>query len=270
MSEDNKIAIIAGNGELPIQVAISAKEQGYSACGIAITKEASQKLESYCNKIKEFSPGQITKILNFVKGEKINKVVFIGKVPKLDLLRNVHKLDWAAIKLLNKLKNLNDDSIHSGVDSFLKEHNIEILPQTKFLTHLFQEKEILSKRIPTDEERIDISYGFEVAKKIASLDIGQTVVVKNKMILAVEAIEGTDEAIKRGCSLSKSEVVVVKVAKPDQDQRFDIPTIGIKTIESLAKSGGGILAFESNETIISEKEKTIEVANKYNICLLGI
>ena len=270
MPFNNKLAIVAGNGELTTLLAKSASEQGFSTYGLSITNEANHRLEGLCDKVYKFSPGQVSKMVNFLKEEVIKQVVFIGKVPKFDLLRNVHKLDWTALRYLSQLTNLNDDSIHNGIIDLLSKHDIKVLPQTMFLKHLFLEKEILSKRKPTLEERVDIEYGYEVAKKVSSLDIGQTVVVKNKMILAIEAIEGTDEAIRRGCELARSEVVVVKVSKPCQDERFDIPTIGENTIETLAKNGGGILAFEASKTIVADKEKTIEVANRNNICLVAI
>lgn len=270
MVSNNKLAIVAGNGELPPILAKSACEQGFITCAVAITDEANYQLQDLCDKVYKYSPGEVTKMLTLFKDEMINQVVFIGKVPKLDLLRNVHKLDWVAVKNISKLSNLNDDSIHGGIVDLLSKNNIKVLPQTQFLKHLFFEKEVLSKRKPTLEERIDIEYGFNMAKKVSSLDIGQTVIVKNKMILAVEAIEGTDEAIKRGCELAKSEVVVVKVAKPNQDERFDIPTIGEKTIEVLAKHGGGILAFEGNRTIVQDKEKVVKLANDLNVCLLAV
>ena len=269
-NEKNKLAIVAGNGELPIQLAKSAKDQGFNTCAIAITKEANYNLQNICDKVYQFSPGQLTKMLELIKAEMINNVVFIGKVPKLDLLRNIHKLDWLAIKHLATLANLNDDAIHSGIVKLLKNYNVDILPQTMFLKHLFLEKEILSKRKPTLEERTDIEYGYELAKRTASLDIGQTVVVKNKMVLAIEAIEGTDEAIKRGCSLANGEVVVVKVSKPNQDERFDIPAVGKRTLETLGSYGGGILAFEANKTIVSNKEEIIKESDKFNICLLAV
>ena len=270
MTSNNKLAIVAGNGELTTLLAKSAKEQGFNTCAIAVTDEAKNRLEDLCDKTYKFSPGQLSKIVGLIKDEMISQMVFIGKVPKLDLLRSIYKLDWMAIKHLSRLINLNDDSIHSGIVDLFKKYNVEILPQTKFLKHLFLEKEILSKRKPTLEERIDIEYGFDVAKKIAGLDIGQTVVIKNKMILAIEAIEGTDEAIKRGCGFAKGEVVVVKVSKPNQDERFDIPTIGENTIETLAKYGGGILAFEANKTIVTNKEQMKDIADKLNICLIAV
>ncbi len=270
MSSLKKLALIAGDGNLPQEVAKSAKEEGYSIFGIAITEEAKSKLENTCETVKRFSPGQISKILETVKKENINQVIFIGKIPKLDLLKNIYKLDWLALKLMSKLKNLNDDSIHFALIDFLKTHDLEILPQSRFLKNLFVEKEILSKRKPTLEERIDIEYGLDIAKKAGSLDIGQTVIVKNKMILAIEAIEGTDEAIKRGCKLANGEIVIVKVTRPNQDERFDLPTIGENTLLTLANNGGGILAFEAGKTIVTNKEKMIEIADKHNICLLAI
>jgi len=267
---NKKLAIVAGNGELTTILAKSAREQGFHTYAIAITDEAKQRLDDVCTKVYSFAPGEVSKILECVKKELINQIVFIGKIPKINFLRNLHKLDWLAIKNLYRFRNFHDDSFHNAVADFLKEHEIDILPQTMFLRELFIEKEILSKRKPTLEERADIQYGYDAAKKIAGLDIGQTVVVKNKMIVAIEAIEGTDEAIKRGCVLSKSEVVVVKVAKPNQDERFDIPVIGGHTLETLAKNGGGVLAFEAGRTIVASKEEVIKVADKYKICLIAI
>ena len=270
MPPNNKLAIVAGNGELTTVLAKSARDQGFNTCAIAVTDEAKNKLENLCDKVYKFSPCQVSKMLILMKNEMIHEVVFIGKVPKLDFLRNIHKLDLTAIKYLSKLANLNDDSIHGSIVDLLKKYDVEILPQTMFLKHLFLEKEVLSKRKPTLEERIDIEYGYDVAKKAATLDIGQTVVVKNKMILAIEAIEGTDEAIKRGCQLGGGKVIVVKVSKPNQDERFDIPTIGERTIEVLAKGGGSVLAFEANKTIVSDKERTISVADKLGVCLIAV
>jgi DUF1009 family protein len=267
---NNKLAIVAGNGELTTTLAKSAREQGFQTYAIAITDEARQRLDAVCTKVYSFAPGEVSKILECIKKELINQIVFIGKVSKINFLRNLHKLDWLAIKNLYRFRDFHDDSFHNAVSDFLKEHNINILPQTMFLKELFIEKEILSKRKPTIEERVDIQYGYDAAKKIAGLDIGQTVVVKNKMIVAIEAIEGTDEAIKRGCILSKSGVVVVKVAKPNQDERFDVPVIGIQTVEMLGKNGGGVLAFEAGKTIVADKEETANVADKYNICLIAI
>lgn len=270
-ASNKKLAIIAGNGDLPPIVAKSASDLGFSTCAIAVTNEAKSKLGGICNKVYRFSPGQVYKIIEQVKKELTDQIVFIGKVPKIEFLKGLHKLDWLAFKNLARLTNFNDDSIHKSIVDLLSEFKIEVLPQTMFLKHLFIEKEVLSKRKPTLEERIDIEYGFDVAKKVSSLDIGQAVVVKNKMILAIEAIEGTDEAIKRGCELANGkEVVVAKVSKPGQDERFDIPVIGENTIIVLAKCGGGILAFEASKTIVSDKEKITQAADKNNICLVAV
>ena len=270
MPPNNKLAIIAGNGELTTILAKRASDLGFTTCALAVTDEASRNLEGICSKVYKFSPGQITKILDLIKTEMIHQAVFIGKVPKLDLLRSVHKLDFTAIKYLSQLTNLNDDSIHGGIVDLLGRHNVKVLPQTMFLKHLFMEKEILSKRKPTLEERADIEYGFDIAKKVSSLNIGQTVIVKNKMILAIEAIEGTDEAIKRGCMLAKTGAVVIKAAKAGHDERFDLPAVGEKTIQTLRDYKGSTLAFEAEKTIVTNKEKVVELANKHDICLMAV
>src|SRR5262249_39573965 len=163
---------------------------------------------------------------------------------------------WTTVKELSKLPNFNDDTIQFAMGDIMAAHGVRVLTQSEFLRDLFPGVGVLTTRQPTPEEFGDIHYGLTVAKELARLDIGQTVVVRDRMILAIEAIEGTDEAIKRAVGYARRPVVVVKVAKPNQDQRFDIPTVGLNTLQSMrAKEPGGVLAIEANETMIVDQDE---------------
>ncbi len=199
--------------------------------------------------------------------------VFIGKVPKLNLLRQLHKFDWTAVKELSKLPNFNDDTIQFHMGDFVEAHGVKVLTQREFLVHLFPEIGSLTSRQLTIEEYADIEYGMGVAREIARLDIGQTVVVRDRMIVALEAIEGTDEAIKRAVKLSRGPVVVCKVSKPNQDQRFDVPTVGMSTLRSMLRedgtASGSILVVEAKETLVVDREEMVAFAEKHGIAIVS-
>ena len=191
------LGLIAGEGRLPVILARAAKEKGYRVVGFALSEAAGHQLEGIADKICQIAPGQLGRNRQLFINEGLKEAVFVGKVPKMNLLRNITKLDWTAIKTLAKLPNLNDDTIQFAVGDFMETAGIKVLTQSEFLRHLFPDVGVLSKRQPSAEEYADIDYGFKMAKEIARLDIGQTVIVRKRMILAIEAIEGTDEAIKR-------------------------------------------------------------------------
>ncbi len=269
------LGLVAGEGKLPAILAQSAKEKGYRVVGFALSDTAAQQIDHIVDKIYQIAPGQLGRSRQLFDDEALNQAVFVGKVPKINFLRNITKLDWTAIKILSKLPNLNDDAIQFAVGDFLESNGIKVLTQSEFLRHLFPEVGVLTKRQPSAEEYADINYGFKVAKEIARLDIGQTVIVHNRMVLALEAIEGTDEAIKRAVNYARGSVVVVKVAKPNQDQRFDIPTVGMSTLRNMllpeqGKTSGGVLAIEAKETMVVEQEQMVEFCNEHNMSMVAV
>ncbi len=262
--------LIAGDGELPVHVAKMAARDGHDVICISLSSKNRASLFKYCKKVYTFSVGQITKILDTLKAENVKQITFIGKVSKEILFRNP-KLDKQAIDLLFKAKKLNDDAIMLMAVENLEKAGIEVLNQTIFIKELLVKKGVLSKVQPTEAQENDIKFGFEMAKEIGRIDVGQSVVVKNKMVLAIEAIEGTDKTIERGAKLAKKGgAVVVKVSKPKQDNRFDIPTVGLRTLKTMKKFGASVLAVEANETFIVEEEKMIDFANKNNIVVVAI
>lgn len=265
---DQRFALIAGAGEIPQILASSAKSQGASFVAIALTEAAIAPLDSFADRVYRLSIGQVGKIIKTIKKEGIEKVVFIGKVKK-DLLFEKIRFDLKALKLLASLRNRNDDTIMLAiVDEFAK-NGIEVVDQTTYLRQMMPKEGILTKRKPTNEEWDDIRYGMDMAKRSASLDIGQTVVVRNLSIMAVEAIEGTDEAIIRGGALAKRAAVVAKVAKPDQDQRFDVPTVGMKTLDSMSSVGAKVLSIEAERTFFLKLDEVVARADALGISIVS-
>ncbi|MDH3974464.1 MAG: UDP-2,3-diacylglucosamine diphosphatase LpxI [Deltaproteobacteria bacterium] len=264
-----RFALIAGGGEIPAILARAAKDKGASFVAVSLTEAAIAPLEGLAECVHSLSIGQVGKIIRTIKKAGINKVVFIGKVRK-DLLFEKIRFDLRAVKLLSSLKNRNDDTIMLALVRAFYDEGIEVLDQTAYLRDLMPAEGVLTKRKPSKKEWLDIRYGMVMAKRSASLDIGQTVIVKDQAIMAVEAIEGTDEAIKRGGLLSKKGgAVVAKVAKPDQDPRFDVPTVGKKTLESMREAGITVLAIEAEKTLFVNMDEVIRDADVSGISIVS-
>jgi DUF1009 family protein len=268
-----KVGLVAGYGELPQLAAKALTEKGFHVICCALTDSTYKILKDEYETYK-YSPVEILKALDLAKKLEVKKILFIGKVLKLDFFKNLHKLD---LKLLSRLKEFNDfsdDSIQLRLAKYLEqEHDLEILDQTKYLRSLFPAAQIFTKRSPTEDEWEEINYGLKIAKSIAAEDIGQTAVVSNRSIYAIEAIEGTDKCIQRAKKLKtfwdkNKDIFVCKVAKPNQDQRFDVPTIGLGTVKSIQKNG--FIAFEANETFFVNQKETIAYANQNNISIISV
>lgn len=266
-----RLGLIAGEGQLPVYVAENAKKQGIDVVPFSIAKNNRKELKSLCEgRLHNFDePGMLEKNLATIKSEEISHIVFAGKVNKWILLRNP-KLDKVAVEALAEAAKLNDDTVMLWLVDNLKERGLEVLPQTDFLENLFLGKTIISQAVPDLEQLRNIEYGLEVAKEMGRIDIGQTIVVKDRMVIAVEAIEGTDECIKRSKNLLKGKGgAVVKVAKPDQDNRFDVPTVGLRTLKAMKKSGLTCLATEASETLFLEPDAMADYANKHGMTIVS-
>lgn len=267
---EKKQCLIAGDGELPVNMAKSAMENGFEIICISLSSDNCKELKKYCSKVISYGPGQVDSIKKVLVDENIKQLTFLGKVSKTMLIKRP-KLEKTAISLLKEMKKLNDDAIMLKIIEQMEQIGITILDQTIFIKNLMVQKGVLTKLSPTDEQNIDIEYGFKIAKQMGGLDIGQSVVMKDRMIMAIEAIEGTDKCIKRGAKLAKGKnAVVVKVSKPAQDKRFDIPAVGLRTIKTMKKYGANVLALESSETIIVDQKKMVEFANKHNMVIVAL
>lgn len=266
---ENKQGLIAGDGILPIKMAQYAKENGFEVVCISLANDNVRQLKKYCSKIYSCHPGEINRIEKILKEEEIKQATFLGKVHKRVLLQ-LHKFDARAIELLKAAQRLNDDQVMLLIVHELEKLGITVLDQTIFIKNLMIPSGVLGKLKPTDAQIEDVNYGFYLAKEMGKIDVGQSVVVKDKMVMAVEAIEGTDMCIKRGSKLAKKDAVVVKVSKPSQDKRFDIPAIGLRTLKTMKHYKANLIAVEANETIIVDQEKVIKFADDNNIVIMAV
>lgn len=268
-----KLALIAGYGELPVQLAESAIAEGVDLTVFALNNDSYFRLKKL-TKTYQFTPIEVFPMIDLIKSLGINQITMIGKVPKLDFFKNLHRLDLRLLEEIKSLANMNDDSLHFKLAEFLQqEHQIEVIDQTKYLRKLFPGEQNFTNRKVSNEELQIVRFGLEQAKAIAKLDIGQTIVVQNKSVIAVESIEGTNECIKRGLKLAKrkketSPIIVCKVSKPNQDKRFDVPTIGLKTLKAIGKDA--ILAFEANQCFFVDQEASIKYANSHGIAVVAV
>ena len=266
---ENKQGLIAGNGQLPVMLAKNAKENGFEVVAISLSSDNRNELKKYCSKVYDLAPGEVLKIKHALESEKIKQLTFIGKVSK-SLVVKRPRFDSMAIEFLKQAKRLNDDAIMLFLVNELDKIGITVLDQTIFIKNLMVSRGVLGKIQPTEAQLADVEYGYKIAKEMGELDIGQSVVIKDRMIMAIEAIEGTDRCIKRGCKLGKKDSIIVKVAKPKQDKRFDIPAFGLNTLKTMKKYKAGLIAVEANETILVDKAKTIEYADKNNIIVMAV
>lgn len=266
---ENKQGLIAGDGTLPVKMAQYAKENGFEVVCISLANDNLRQLKKYCSKVYSCHPGEVNRIEQILKDEEIKQATFLGKVHKRVLLQ-LHKFDRRAIELLKEAQRLNDDQVMLLIVKEFEKAGITVLDQTIFIKNLMIPSGVLGKIKPTEAQMEDVNYGFWLAKEMGKIDVGQSVVIKDKMIMAVEAIEGTDMCIKRGSKLAKKNAVVVKVAKPSQDKRFDIPAIGLRTLKTMKKYKADLIAVEANETIIVDQEKVIQFADENDIVIMAV
>ncbi|MBD3273524.1 DUF1009 domain-containing protein [Candidatus Dependentiae bacterium] len=266
------IAIIAGTGNLPVEAAKSFLEQNKNFIVICLfPKDNLEKLKKIINQKAEiisepfYKAGHILKIL---KKKNVNKVLLIGKVDKRNLLKKI-KLDWLALKTLTKAITKSDSSLMQSIVNQIENEGIKVLKQSDVLKNLIIPSGVLIGKL-TKEIEEDIEFGLNTANKLSLIDIGQTVVVKNKMIVAVEAIEGTDECIKRGIQLGKEGVIICKTAHKNQNKKFDLPTLGPKSLKQIKKGQVKAIAWHSDKTFIANKNEFIKKSKELNITLVSI
>lgn len=270
MERIDRIGLIAGSGRFPLFLAEAARANGVDVIAIAINSETDKAIEKAANKVHWLNLGQAKQLIEILKAEDIRYAVMAGKIAKTTIIKESLKLDKEAKDLLGKVIDRKDDTLLTAVASRLKEFDIELIDSTTFTKGMMLSKGLLSSKKPSREESEDISFGFKIAKEIGRLDIGQSVAVKKKAIIAIEAIEGTDEMIRRAGKIAGPKTVVVKVSKPNQDMRFDVPVVGLTTIESLKEAGSSVLAIEAGKVLVLEKEEFIEEADRLGLSVLAI
>lgn len=264
-----KLGIIAGSGYLPVCMAKEAKTQGKITVVVSITEEPHPELSEVADDFSQYSPFQLRKIMRVFSDADVKEIALIGKVCK-SILFNPLRFGLKAIKVLAKVKNKSDNSILTAVVNELENDGFRVIDQRTYLKSLLFKPAILTKRHPKRKEMKDVEYGISLAKKVANLDIGQTVVVKEQMPLAIEAIEGSDEAIRRGGKLGGEGAVVAKVTKAEHDFRFDVPTVGPRTIDVMAEVNAKVLAIEAERTFVLDIESIKEKAYKHKISVIAV
>ena len=265
-----QIGLIAGSGALPVIIAMDARARGYRVVTIALENLASEELNEVSDVINWVNPGKFGGMIDILKKNGVKEALMAGKVPKSLLYKSKITPDLRGLKLLFSIINKGDDVILKAIKKELADEGIEIIETPAFSPHLLTPEGCLTKSQPDEDEWKDIEYGWRLAKEIGRLDIGQTVVVKGQAIVAVEAIEGTDEAIIRGGLWAGEGAVVVKISKPQQDMRLDVPTVGSDTIKTMQKAKAGVLAIEAHKSIIVNKDIVIKEAEAAGIKIVGI
>ena len=274
-----KIGLIAGWGRFPIRIAQRLIEQDYEVYCIGVCGHSDPSLRDICTDYREFGMGKMGAQVRYLRDNGVTVATMAGKIFKTLLFQRMtffkHIPDFTFWKhfypvFVTHSKDRRDDTLLMTVTNLYADEGIQFAPATDFAPELLVKPGLLTKRKLNDQLNKDIEFGWQMAKQMGSLDIGQSVVVKSQAVLAVEAIEGTDACIRRAGELCQGGFTVVKVAKPQQDMRFDVPTIGVGTIETLADAGGKVLAIEAGKTIILDEEEVIALANKKRIAVVAV
>jgi DUF1009 family protein len=264
-----KIGLIAGNGAFPIAFARAAKQKGLQVVAVAHEGETFPELAQWVDAIFWIKVGQLGKLINIFKEQNVTDVLMAGGIKKTRLFGGAMP-DMRGLALLARMIHRKDDSLLRAVAEELESEGITVRESTLYLDNILAPAGVLTKRKPSADEQQDIEFGWHMAKEVGKLDIGQTVVVKDRAVLAVEAIEGTDEAIRRGGRLCGRGAVVVKICKPQQDLRFDLPAIGMQTIKTMQEVKASCLAVEAIKTIIFDRETIAAEADRAGIALVAV
>lgn len=261
--------LIAGNGTFPFLVVEGAKKQGASLVVVAIKEETDKSIEEIAEKVIWVGIGQLGKMIKFFKNEGVEKAIMAGQVKHVQIFSGAFP-DLRMAKMLWNLPQRNTDALIGGIADELQKENIELIDSTFFIKDQLANEGVLSKRKPDKIELGNIEYGLTVANEIARLDLGQTIVVRAKACVAVEAMEGTDACVKRAGELCRGRLTVVKVAKPNQDMRFDVPVVGVPTIRVMIEAGATCLSITPDKTLIFQKEEMLELADKNKISVVAV
>jgi len=261
--------LIAGAGEVPLYFAQKAKNAGLKILTIAFTPKIQADLDPYVEKSYCIGVGKLDKILKTLKQEHVRDLIILGKVDKSVIFRP-QMFDLRSLKILRNLKNREDKALMEAVIEELDKEGLRLLDQREFMPEIFPDKGLLTSRRPSDEEMKDVHFGLPIAQKLADMEIGQTLIVKDQVVVAVEAVEGTNRAIERGCQLVQKGSVIVKASRSRQDYRYDSPGIGPETLQCMIQGKASVIALEAGRIMLLEREKTLAMADENNISVICI
>jgi DUF1009 family protein len=264
-----KFGLIAGNGKFPFMVVEGARRSGVSLVVAAIREETDPEMDQRAERVQWVGIGQLGRMIRFFKEEGVEKVIMAGQVKHVQIFSRAVP-DARMLKVLLKLPRRNTDALIGAIASELQSEGIELVDSTCFLQDSLAQTGALTRREASKQEREDIEYGLEIAREIARLDLGQTIVVRGKACVAIEAMEGTDATIRRAGQLVNGRLTVVKVAKPNQDMRFDVPVVGVPTIEAMVEAGATCLCITAGKTLMFDRDEMIRVADRNKIAVVAI
>ena len=269
MSENQpKYGLIAGNGRFPFLVIDGARSAGIGLAVAAIKEETDPSIERIADDVEWVGIGQLGRMISFFKRSGVARVIMAGQVKHVQIFSGSIP-DVRMLRMLWNLPKRNTDALIGGVVTELEKEGIELVDSTIFVPDLLAPDTVLTKRGPSVDESENIEYGLRIAGEIGRLDLGQTIVVRAKACVAIEAMEGTDATIRRAGELAKGKLTVVKVAKPDQDMRFDVPVVGVPTIEAMIDAGATCLSVTAGKTLVFDREEMVALADKHKITVIG-
>ena len=263
-----KFGLIAGNGKFPFLVVEGARRSGVPLVVAAIREETDPEMDERAERVRWVGIGQLGRMIRFFKEEGVEKAIMAGQVKHVQIFSRAVP-DARMLKVLLKLPRRNTDSLIGAIASELESEGIELVDSTCFLQDSLPQRGTLTRREPSKQEREDIAYGLEIAREIARLDLGQTIVVRGQACVAIEAMEGTDETIRRAGKLARGRLTVVKVAKPNQDMRFDVPVVGVPTIEAMIQAGATCLCITAGKTLMFDRDQMIQTAERHKSSILA-
>ncbi len=268
-----RLGLIAGNGRFPFLVLEAARAAGHDVTVIAAREETFPELSDAATRtgsdIHWISLGQLGTCISLLKKANVTTAVMAGQVKHTKIFSAGITPDWTMAKVMGKLLSRNTDGIIGAVAGVLRENGIELMDSTALLEPLLATAGVLTSRSPSEEEQKDLAFGYRMADQIAALDIGQTIAVKHQAVVAVEAMEGTDEVIARAGHLAGPGICIVKVAKPKQDMRFDVPVVGFATIQAMRVAGAAVLSVDAGKTLVLDREAVVAAANDARIAIVG-
>jgi UDP-2,3-diacylglucosamine hydrolase len=264
-----RYGLIAGNGRFPFLILEAARSRGLEMVVVAIKEEAFEEINGRAKTVHWVSLGELGKLIRIFKQEGVTQAVMAGQVKHKQIFSSIVP-DLKLIKLLASLKAKNTDSLIGGVAKVLEEEGVTLLESTAFLEPLLPEPGVLTRRVPDEAESKDIAYGRRIAREIARMDIGQSIAVRDQACVAVEAMEGTDAVIRRAAAITGNQrMTVIKVSKPNQDMRFDVPVIGLPTVQLMAEVNASALAIDAGKTLLIDRDKLVDFANQHNISIVA-
>lgn len=269
-----KLGLIAGNGRFPFLVLDAARAMGHDVTVVAIKEEASTEIEAAASgpgpaaPVHWISLGQLGGLLKILKEAGVTRAVMAGQVKHVKIFGGIVP-DMTAMSVLMRLKARNTDAIIAAVADVMRDHGVDLIDSTALLQPMLASAGVMTRRTPTEDEQKDLAFGYRMADTIAGLDIGQTIAVKHQAVVAVEAMEGTDETIARAGHLAGPGVAIVKVSKPGQDMRFDVPVVGLATIQAMRRAGATLLSLDAGQTLMFERDTMVSAADDAGIAIVG-